>query len=190
MTLASALFGGGGRGPYIPGKIYPFSVAGTFDTVASVVNQDRIFPFIPRKNATLDRVCWYRDNTTAGNAYVGVYSSAGVLLTNCAVDADTTVGWHAVDTTNVALSASSTYYICINVSVDIAGTMVVNRNIPASDGAIESVYLQDAGMAADLGAAASFIALKARTNAALLSTLTMSGFTGATSMACMGLMFA
>lgn len=190
MTLASTLFGGAGAPLYIPGKIYPFTVAGTVDGALSVVNEDRIFPFVPRKNATLDKVCWYRDNTTAGNAYVGVYSSAGVLLTNCAVDANTTVGWHAVDTTNVALSASAAYYICINVSVDIAGTMNVTRNVPAGDGAIEWVYLQGAGIATDLGAATQFIASKARTNAALLSSLTMSGFTGVTTMACMGVMFA
>ena len=175
--------------PYIAGKIYGFTSAGTVAATASVVNEDRIFPFIPRRNATLDKVCWYRDNTSAGNAYVGVYSSAGILLTDCAVDADTTVGWHAVDTTNLALVSTQAYYLCINVSVDIAGTMTVNQNLPATAGAIDLAYLQDAGIATDLGATTQYIVSKARTNAALLSTLTLSGFTGVASMAMMGTMY-
>jgi hypothetical protein len=182
----------------MPGKIQPFSVGGQVSTAASTVDTDHVFAFIPRRTATLDRVCWNRDNGTAGNAYVGVYSSAGVLLTNCAVDSDTTTGWHAVDTTNVLLLNTSYYYICINVSVDIAGTMLTNGGWPMdapnasagkTAGAIHPDYILWSGLNTDLGAA-EYIATKARANAALLSSLTLSGFSAGSSMPAMGLQFA
>jgi hypothetical protein len=182
MTLASALFGGGGgAAPYRAGNLY-LANPQAISTGASVADTDYIIPFIPRVNMTLDRVAWYRDNTTAANVRVGLYSSAGTLLTDCAVDTNTVAGWHLVDTTNVSLQASEFYWLCWNASADCAGTQgartqdaEANQRPPYSD------MLDRFGLAVGIGTATNVdqrgvAQIKARTNAALLSTLTMSGW--------------
>ena len=174
MTLASALFGGGAQTDYVAGALYRYNGAGV-GTGAATPNEDNLVPFSPRKTVTVDKVAWYRDNTTAANVYVGIYSLAGTLLTDCAVDADTTVGWHLVDTTNVTLIAGRVYYACINMSADVAGTQDAN-DLDGSPGRSHQM-----GQHVQLGIAASNTAadlsyVKARTNAALLSSLTLSGW--------------
>ena len=165
---------------YRAGNLYPAIGLG-IGTGVSLANVDCIMPFSPRRNVTVDRVAWYRDNTTAANVYVGIYSSAGVLLTDCAVDTDTVVGWKAVNTTDVALVQDEIYWLAWNASVDVAGTWAL-----ASSATLTSIsptyeaYVETYGMAVGIGTADNVMAgaaqQKARTNAALLSTLTMSGF--------------
>jgi hypothetical protein len=182
MTLASALFGGGGGAiKYRAGNLY-LANPQAISTGASVADTDYIIPFSPRVSMTLDRVAWYRDIGTAANVRVGLYSSAGTLLTDCAVDTNTTTGWHLVDTTNVNLQASEFYWLCWNASADCAGTAAnrtqdadANQRPPYAD------LLDRFGLAVGIGTATSVdqrgvAQIKARTNDALLSTLTMSGW--------------
>ena len=188
MTLTSALFGGGASAPsYRAGNLYLAVLAAQSGGV-SVADRDYIIPFIPRVNMTLDRVGWYRDNTTAANVRVGLYSSAGALLTDCAVDTGTTVGWHLVDSTNVSLSANTFYWLCWNASADVAAAQSLDAT--AGSAGTPFVATDAAGLAlgigtgdANAGGAGQF---KARTNAALLSSLTMSGFAVATAVPMMG----
>jgi hypothetical protein len=181
MTLASALYGGGAATEYLTGVLYPARALGV-GSDTSVVNQDYITPFSVRKAATVDKVAWYRDNTTAGNAYVGIYNSAGTLLTDCAVDANTTVGWHLVETTNIALLAGRIYYCAANVSVDIAGTFGTTGNT-------SELALMDVGLNVAIGGSGGNMSnayTKARTNAALLSSLTLTGWASANAAVAMG----
>jgi hypothetical protein len=180
MTLASAIFGGGGSTKYRSGNLYPAIGLG-IGSGASVANADFIMAFSPRRTMTVDRVAWYRDNTTAANVFVGLYSSAGALLTNCAVDTDTVIGWHLVDTTNVALVADEFYWLAWNASADVAGTWALASSATLTS--ISPTYEELAmrmGLAVGIGTADNVMAgvaqQKARTNAALLSNLTMSGF--------------
>ncbi|HAH10225.1 MAG TPA: hypothetical protein DCL48_09000 [Alphaproteobacteria bacterium] len=170
MTLASALFGGGGSGlPYLSGVLYPcLNYSGS---IASTINRDYLLTFAPRKSVTVDKVAWHRDQATAANIYVGIYSSAGVLLTNCAVDTDTTVGWHAVDTTNITLLPTQVYFFAINVSADV---LTIANTTPGNSADYGGLVQLGVAMSASTGVSGAF---KARTNAALLSSLTMSGFT-------------
>ena len=181
MTLATALYGGGGSGTkYRAGNLY-LAAPGAIGTTASSINVDTIIPFSPRLNMTLDRVAWYRDNTNAGNVYVGLYSSAGVLLTDCALDNDTTAGWHLVDTTNVALTANEFYWLCWNASADVAGTQTLSTSdAVASLRPTYEALMEQYGLAIGIGGTSTDMRgtaqAKTRTNAALLATLTMSGW--------------
>lgn len=172
--------------PYISNVIYPLNNL-TGSANPSVANQDTLMPFIPHSDVTIDGVAWVRDIGTAANVYVGVYSAAGALLTNCAVDADVTPGTHVVSCTAVALLKNTKYYFAWNASADCASGRL------CADAA--STYPREYGIEQDLAAAANLGATlasfptsygKARTNAALLSTLTMSGFTAASLSVAMG----
>jgi hypothetical protein len=174
MTLASALFGVSDA-PYVAGSVYqsiPYVAEGV---VASPVNTDVIVPFVPRATFTLDKVAWSRDQATAANVYVGLYNAAGTLLTDCAVDTDTTTGWHLVDTTNVVLRVNQLYYLAWNGSADVASTHRV-----ASTPEATIYFLDRYGTQTNLGLSNPGAAQKARTNAALLSTLTLSGWANMT----------
>ena len=185
MTRLSALVGGASALEYISGNLYPARGLSVGSALMST-NTDYIFPWAPRKLLTVDKVAWYRDAGTAANVYVGLYNSAGTLLTDCAVDSDTTTGWHAVDTTNVTLSAGQVYYLAANVSGDVMGTWSLTNQTSA--GNMSSVYadqVTDYGHNLTIGSAPGTATLptysKARTNAALLSSLTMSGWSDSTS---------
>jgi hypothetical protein len=169
MTLASALYGGSGGLPYLTGALYPlFNYSGTN---ASTSGRDVLSTFSPRRAVTVDKVAWHRDQGTAANVYVGIYSSAGTLLTNCAVDANTTTGWHAVDTTNITLLPTAVYFFAINVSADVL-TMSPSHTPNSAE------YGEMIQLGATPGAASGISTIyKARANAALLSSLVMSGFT-------------
>lgn len=181
MTLATALYGGGGATKYRPGNLYPQNPSG-IDTTASAANYDYLIPWSPRANMTLDRVAWYRDNSSSANVRVGLYSSAGVLLTDCANDNNTATGWHLVDTTNVALTANTFYWLCWNSSADVAGTQVQATGTAIADirPRFEELVFEY-GLAVGMGAAPGVTMdgpylTKVRTNAALLATLVMSGW--------------
>lgn len=178
MTFASALFGGGSEIEYLSGVLYPARGDG-IGTTASVANTDFIVPWAPRKTVTIDKVAWYRDNVTAGNVYVGIYDSAGTLLTDCAVDANTTAGWHAVNTTNVTLIAGRVYYLCWNASADVAGTLLVSllaTGSPYEPSRTVTDYGYNIAIGVSPPITGGAFAQKARTNAALLSSLVMSGW--------------
>jgi hypothetical protein len=131
---------------------------------------------------TLDRVAWYRDNANSANVYVGLYSSAGALLTDCAVDTNAVAGWHLVDSTNVSLQAGEFYWLCWNGSADAAGTHNALTQTADTGQKITYESLVDRyGLAVGIGTSTSLqirgmAQIKARTNAALLSTLIMSGW--------------
>ena len=180
MTLLSTLVGGGSAASYRAGNLYP-ALPRAIQTTASAADNDHIVPWLPRATMTLDKVAWYRDIATAANVYVGLYDSAGTLLTDCAVDIDTTTGWHLVDTTNVTLVAGSFYWLAWNASADVAGTQAFISN--TSYAAIDPTYdvlAELAGLAVGIGTADATISgvaqKKSRINAALLSSLTMSGW--------------
>jgi hypothetical protein len=180
MTLASALYGSGGAEKYRAGNLY-LAIPTPIEAASCSTGTDYIVPFIPRANMTLDRVAWYRDAGTAANVYVGLYSSAGVLLTDCAVDTNTTTGWHLVDTTDVALTANEFYWLCLNCSVDVVGvTSAYSANAAASIRPTYEAMIERYGIAIGIGIADTDLRgvaqAKTRANAALLSTLTMSGF--------------
>lgn len=167
---------------------YPSNVpqiVSPLNSVAAVtscaVNTDYLIPFLCRADVSVDAVWWQRGNTSAGNVYVGLYDADGTLLTDCAVDADTTAGFHSVSTTPVALTAGSLYYLAMNQSVQV----VVCDNGTGADGEL-TYWLLNGVPAYDIRmttttpsglniAAASFS--KARTNAALPSTQTMNSWT-------------
>lgn len=188
MTLASVLFGGSGGANYRSGNLY-LSLPGAASGAGSVANRDHLIPFVPRRLMTLDKVAWYRDNTNAASVYVGLYNSAGTLLTDCAVDTDTTVGWHLVDTTNVTLMAGEFYWLCWNASADVAAVQATDATaVPALDA------IREYGLAVGIGTADAnpngIGQGKNRTAAALLSTLTMSGFALSSGVPMMGVVAA
>lgn len=170
MTRVSSLIGGGGAS-YVAGKVYQAIPDDIEGAIASPINTDVIVPFIPRAAINLDKVVWYRDNATAANVYVGLYDAAGVLLTDCAVDTDTGTGWHLVGTTNVVLRVNQIYYLAWNGSADVAATHRVGA------GSQRYLYFTERyGIQTDLGLSFAGAAQKARTNAPLLSTLTLTGW--------------
>lgn len=163
----------------VPQIVSPLN--GVAAVTACAVNTDYLIPFLCRADVSVDAVWWQRGNTSAGNVYVGLYDADGTLLTDCAVDADTTAGFHSVSTTPVALTAGSLYYLAINQSVQV----VVCDSCIITDGEY-SYWLLNGVPAYDIRmttstptginmAAASFS--KARTNAALLATQTMNSWT-------------
>lgn len=182
---------GGSNIPYKPGRLYTLTWYGTHGSTASSSDRDYFFPITPTADCTLAAVAWRRDNGTFGTAYVGLYSSAGELLTDCAADSGTEPGWHAVPTTPVPLVAGEYYYLCINLSADIAGVMVpsfiTGGNIDA--GAINPHYIERAGFATEFGVAVH-LAYKSRGDAPLLSTVTLSGGTPTINMPAMGFVVA
>lgn len=171
MTKLSTLVGAGEGLVYVSNRIFPL---GTPTTGATTADRDYLVPFIPRKTVTVDNIAWERDNTTAANVYVGIYSSAGTLLTDCAVDTDTVAGFHTVATTPVTLFPGSGYFFAYNASADVAFSMTT---------ASAEEWARQYGLAVELGASGkasstvyAIAYYKARTNAALLSSLVMSGW--------------
>lgn len=202
MTLASVLLGAsGGTVKYRSGNLYMANPEGfTTTAVTTTADRDYLVPFSPRESCTVDKVAWNRRNTTAANVYVGLYSAAGTLLTNCAVDTDTTVGWHLVDTTNVAIVRRELYWLVYNESASVGAGQYFQTHPVATSGAADQVrsgymdLVRDFGFPVDLGTASANSAgvaqIKNRTNAALLSSLTLSGFSGAGTVPTLGVVLA
>ena len=172
--------------PYFSNVVYPLNnLVG--NATASTPAEDWLAPFTPHTTVSIDGVAWLRDITTAANVYVGIYNAAGSLLTDCAVDADTVVGTKVIATTPVTLTKGQKYYFAWNASADCASH---RTNADAS-----ATFSTDYGIEPDLAAAATIggtIAAstvgysKARANAALPSTQTMSGWTVETIQVAMG----
>lgn len=188
MTLASALYGAASGTKYLAGNVYP-AYAGGLNSTALSTGKDYLVPFSPRANMTLDRVAWLRENSgTGSNVYVGLYSGAGVLLTDCAVDTNTSQGWHLVNTTNVALTANTFYWLCYNQSADVAYAQ--SSGTADTVASVRPAYehlVREFGIATALGitsgggdALHGVFASKSRSNAALLSTLVLSGWSEVT----------
>lgn len=161
--------------PYIPGSLQlssPYIIEGT---VYGNANHDHLTPFIPRTDVTIDGVVWRRSLTGAANVYVGLFDSAGQLLTDCAVDANTTAGLRAVGTTPIALVAGNLYYIGINQSDAILSTHRLSSVQVA-----QTAWLARYGILAGLGATSAGSVSKARTNAAFPSTIDLTGYSNLT----------
>ena len=183
MSTWEGIFGGGRSGsPYQPGVFYPAIQLNTF-TTAMPVNRDYITPFQPRSIITVGEIGYKRVNYTSGNIYVGIYDFAGNLLTDCAVDANITGGFHAVSTTPVLLDAGEWYWIAVNAS-----SAVVNADsVVTGDAELYGWYATRnmLGYAVDVGfdpilGTFKLTGYKSRSNAALPSTQTMTGWTADT----------
>lgn len=165
--------------PYVSDALNGFLpiLAGS-NVTSFTVGTDWLVPFTVRETVTVDGVWWSRGNTTAANVYVGIYDVDGVLLTNCAVDANTTAGYHVVSTAPVILVPHQVYYGAINQSV-----LVCERNdiwlVTALATTLGEFAQRPAMMAAVSAAWSDQPLYKARANAALLSNLVMTGWTGA-----------
>lgn len=183
MTLASVLFGGG-PSPYISNFVYPTSALQP-STTSSSPNKDMISPFIPRSAVTIDGVAWMRDNTNPGNVYVGIYSADGTLLTDCALDDDATAGMHVVSTTQITLLKNALYYFAWNANSDVASLAGSATGTDARPDFM-SLYGASLDLASNASYQASVAYSKARTNAALVSSLTMSGWSSEINQIAMG----
>jgi hypothetical protein len=82
-------------------------------------NRDYFFFFAPKRTFTFDELMYYHgSSTSAHNTYIGVYDIDGNLLTDCAVDTDTTANtWHAISTTPVTLVEGNVYVTCANTDI-------------------------------------------------------------------------
>ena len=134
----SVLFplGGGAAINYASGRYYQQHPIQRADTATTLVgaNDICVVPFIPFNDVTVSEVGYWREGTTAADVYVGIYDASGTLLTDCAVDTDTTQGLHAVSTTNVDLTGGNKYYIAINQSAQVLqGTTPGSANVPDSE---------------------------------------------------------
>lgn len=167
---------GGPVTPYLSDALNTFLPASSATTTSFTLGTDWLVPFTVREQVTIDAVWWHRGNTTAANVYVGIYNSDGALLTDCAVDADTTAGYHTVSTTPVTLVPNRVYYGAVNQSVQVASRGTVSSS---TDILVLQNFAPRPAMASSVETAwASQMLYKARANAALLSNLVMSGWTG------------
>jgi len=166
---------------YLSGNLYPVRAA-IVETTAGATGRDYLMPFFVRKSVAISQVGWFRKVVTAANVYVGIYNSAGTLLTDCAVDADTSANvWHVVPTSAVNLTAGSIYYALLNQSVDVAGAWpLAQANTTQELVSGPGVY----GYALGLGVSGVISGLttyrKSRVAAAPLASLVMSGWANET----------
>ena len=181
MSTWEDIFGGGSSGyPYKPGVFYP---AIQINLLASVItaNRDYITPLHPRSIITVGEIAYKRVATTAGDVYVGIYDFAGNLLTDCAVDANTTAGLHAVSTTPVLLDAGEWYWMAVNASSGVVnGDTIYANDVESIDwfGSRNMLgYAVDVGFDPTATSGTSKLSgYKSRSNAALPSTQTMTGW--------------
>lgn len=177
----------GGLNAYPSGQPFWFTLPNNLAGFRSKANEDILVPFIPPADVSIDSVDWIRNSTSAANVYVGIYDAAGTLLTDCAVDSVTTAGLHQVDTTNADLTGGNLYYWCLNQSSSVA----VIDNYSAGDIEVEAaIHRFSRGEQVNLAMLSSlpsearslaYFVSKARTNAALLSSLTLTGWTASAS---------
>ena len=188
MSTWEGIFGGGSSGssgssgsPYQPGVFYPAIMLNLLTTIM-YQNRDYITPFQPRSSITVGEIAYKRATASTANVYVGIYDFAGNLLTDCAADAEPTVGLHAVSTTPVLLDAGEWYWIAINA----ASSLVHGDNIYSADLEPQDWYTTRnmLGYAVDVGfdpiataGTSKLSGFKSRSNAALPSTQTMTGWT-------------
>lgn len=161
---------------YKSGLCYPVTPLNSNSGAQNVADRDYIVALTPRADVTVSKLWFCRVVTTAGNTYLGLYNYAGALLTDCAVHSGTTAGFQQISTTAVALTGGQQYWFVINSSAAV----VQGDSVTQSDTEVVP-YRAQLGYAFDLGVTnpniGQIAAYKARANAALLSSLTMSGFT-------------
>jgi hypothetical protein len=184
MTALSTLFPASGGGvPYPSGKYELCSPVPTaFADSPTIANTDYLFPYIPRSDVTVDSLWFQRRNTTAGSVALAMYDKNGNRLDDCAVDTDTTVGFHEISSTNFDLTAGELYYWLLNASAAViegdshttSFNMIVQSNlvVPIVDGGLFS------GGTAPTGAHQVISGKKTRTTAAPIDPLTMTGWSG------------
>jgi len=183
MTLSSTLFpaAGGGGVPYPAGTHILSPWPNTMAT-QSQVDQDILLPFVPRYDVTIDKLWYYRNASTAGNVYMGAYDNSGNLLSDCAVDSDTTIGLHEIDSTNFDLTAGNLYYWMFNQSAAViggdatGGTDEENAFLNAYAHANPFDLAMFSGGTFPSNGRARCYASKTRTNAAPIDPITMSGW--------------
>lgn len=180
-VFPAAAGGGGGGAPYVSGRFYPVSFNTQFQvSTGAEPNRDYLIPFVARTDVTVDAVSWVRSNATAGNVYVGIYDMSGNLLTDCAVGAVATAGLHSTPTTPVAITGGVTYYMAFNQSAQVvaATTSQVFTDFQYLVGILATGFAADSIVTfpTSLVAMVSGGMYKARTNAALSNSLTMTGF--------------
>ena len=182
MTALSTLVGGGGGANAWPSNVpHVFMLPNNMMGTQTQANYDMLCSFVPPADVTIDSVDWFRGTATAGNAYVGVYDASGTLLTDCGVDNDATVGFHQVSTTNTDLAGGALYYWCLNVSATIAGIDSAATTDPELIARMVTLEAHQPdfsilGTSPTVGNLLSGLIRKSRSNAALLSNLTMSGW--------------
>jgi hypothetical protein len=152
-------------------------------------NRDYFFFFAPKRTFTFDELMYYHgSSTSAHNTYIGVYDIDGNLLTDCAVDTDTTANtWHAISTTPVTLVEGNVYVTCANTDImDVlirSQTWSYTQNygahhyVPVFPGLTEGMLTR-------------YVGEKTRTNAALPSTYDFSTLSNGSYGAFMGFVVA
>lgn len=188
-ALSSILPSSGGDLPYVSGNTHFVSRCDNPATSSLSVNRDNMWPFVPRSDVTVSDLAWHRDAATAANVYIGIYSGDGAtLLSDCAVDADATVGMHVVSTTDFDMTKGELYWLCLNQSAQVAASDFFSD---ADEGTLIDGWRFGAGMGIDFNLYSTFRSYninsgnghmyKARTTAALPSTQTMSSWLQETS---------
>lgn len=153
--------------PFISGQLYPAN-PGSSSGASVAANRDYLLPFMVREAVRIDAVLHSRLTTTVGDIYTGIYDVDGMLLTDCAVDSVNTAGIHAVSCTPVTLSQGEVYYFCANSSAaSILEYIQLDTLWHFQIGwpKIGTITGEGVGM------------YKARTAAALLSSLDLTGWT-------------
>jgi hypothetical protein len=189
MKTSELFVGGGAAGlPYASGVPAAIMIPNSLSQYLNMpADNDAIHHFTPRADVTVDKIWWVRRTTGAADVYVGVYDASGTLLSDCAVDSDTTEGLHEVDTTNFDMTAGRIYYWCINQSAQVAIGDVINSSDPDYFRQYSSVISHDFRNRAT-GGSVNLIDAKtsSRTNAALLSSITPSSFSSTSNVAMLG----
>lgn len=186
MTALSSLIGGtdGGGHPYPSGVpiigLIPDSISG-----ANIADTDYLLPFVPRADLTVGKLWWYRANATAADIYIGVIDASGNRLDDCAVDNNTTIGLHEINTTNFDMTAGNWYGVVINASAAvIGGELNPSRGDVVT--AQHAIYAMLNPVQLSMFSGGTFpttpdrwpIITKGRTNSAIPDPVTMTGYSG------------
>lgn len=181
MKTSELFPGGGGSIPYESGIPHWWTIPNNLATTGGgVSNYDLLQPFRARADMTVDKVAWLRHAGSASNVYVGIYDKTGTLLSDCAVDTDTTTSTHEVETTNFDISQGELYFWCLNQSsFPVANIDDTASNDPEILDRMLSGYVPDLSVMGTLPSAGYHLGgmwRNARTNAPLLSSITLSDF--------------
>lgn len=176
----SELFAAGGGGvPYASGVPHWWTIPNGLTATAGAAGEDMLQAFVPRADVTIDKVAWLRASASAADVYVGVYDKTGALLSDCAVDSDTTVTTHEVSTTAVNLLQGELYFWCMNQS---AGVACFDATAAGDNEVLDRMLknyipdLSNMGTLPTSGWQLGGMWSNARANAALLSSITLSNF--------------
>jgi len=164
MAVSSAL------PSYISDQLYPVTPQTRSGTLT--LDLDYLTLFRVRELVQIDALWFFRTATTAANTYVGIYDAVTwALLTDAAVSTNTTAGIKTSSITPITLSPTTFYALVCNTSA--------STTIGATASAARAMDVFSNGLAAgmtDVSPTTTVGYSKTRTNAALLSTLTPTGF--------------